>query len=136
MLLMGLIGLAALTTVMRDSQAAGAQFRKKTALYAADAGIAKVLETLRTTGTPTVTTTSLGDGTIHPHGQPTFSLDTIAADPVENLGIGGFPGMNLQLGQNGTPAYQMEMFRARVQGTSPGGGLSRIETVSGVLTAN
>jgi hypothetical protein len=42
--------------------------------------------------------------------------------------------MNLQLGQDGTPMFQMEMFRVRVQGEAPGGSLSRIEIVSGVLS--
>jgi len=136
MLLMGLIGFAALATVTRDAQVAGAQFRKKTSFYAAEGAVAKALETMRTTGTPSVPTTSLGDSTIYPHGQPTYSLDTVVPNPVESLGVGGFPGMNLQLGQNGQPMFQMQMYRVRVQGTSPGGGLSRLETVSGVLSTN
>lgn len=136
MVLMGMIGFAALSTVTRDAQVSGATYRKKLSFYAAEAGVAKTLETLRTTGTPTVTAVSLGDSTIYPHGQPTFSLDTVAPDPVTNLGMGGFPGMNLQIGQNGSPMFSMQMYRVRVQGTSPGGGLTRLETVSGVLTAN
>ena len=136
MLLMGLIGFAALATVTRDVQVAGAQFRKKASFYAAEGAVAKALESMRTTGTPAVPATSLGDSTIYPHGQPGYSLDTGAADPVESLGVGGFPGMNLQLGQNGQPMFQMQMYRVRVQGTSPGGGLSRLETVSGVLSTN
>jgi hypothetical protein len=136
MVLMGIVGFAALQTVTRDAQVAGASYRKKMSFYAAEAGIAKTLETLRTTGTPTVAAVSLGDTTIYPHGQPTYSLDTVAADPVENLGAGGYPGMNLQLGQNGNPMFSMLMYRVRVQGTSLGGGLTRLETVSGVLTTN
>jgi hypothetical protein len=30
--------------------------------------------------------------------------------------------------------FQMEMYRVRVEGTAPGGSLSRIEIVSGVLS--
>lgn len=136
LLLMGLIGFAALATVTRDTQVAGAQYRKKTAFFAAEAGVAKALETMRTTGTPTIANTNLGDGTIYPYGQPAYSVDSSSADPIESLGVGGFPGMNLQLGQDGTPMFQMEMFRVRVEGTAPGGSLSRIEIVSGVLSTN
>ncbi len=134
LLLMGLIGFAALATVTRDSQVAGAQFRKKSAFYAAEAAIAEALETMRTTGTPTVTNTNMADTTIYPYGQPSYAVDSYAADPIESLGVGGFPGMNLQLGQDGTPMFQMEMFRVRVEGTAHGGSLSRIEIVSGVLS--
>jgi hypothetical protein len=134
LLLMGLIGFAALATVTRDVQVAGAQFRKKSAFYAAEAAISKALETMRTTGTPTIPSTNLGDTGVYPHGQPVYALDTHQADPVKSLGVGGFPGMNLQLGQDGTPMFQMQMFRVRVQGTAPGGSLSRIEMVSGVLS--
>jgi hypothetical protein len=134
LLMMGLIGFAALATVTRDTQVAGAQYRKKTAFYAAEAAIAKALETMRTTGTPTVPNTNLADTTVYPHGQPSYAVDSASADPIENLGTGGFPGMNLQLGQDGTPMFQMEMYRVRVEGTAPGGSLSRIEIVSGVLS--
>jgi hypothetical protein len=136
MALMGLIGFAALSAVTQDARVAGAIYRKKLSFYAAEAGIAKTLETMRTTGAPTVPGVSLADTTAYPHGQPTYSLDTVAADPVESLGFGGFPGMNLQIGQNGGPTFQMQMYRVRVQGTSPGGGLTRLETVSGVLVTN
>jgi type II secretory pathway component PulK len=134
LVLMGLIGFAALATVTRDVQVAGAQFQKKSAFYAAEAAISRALETMRTTGTPTIAATDLGDSGVYPHGQPTYALDTLEADPVKSLGIGGFPGMNLQLGQDGSPMYQMQMFRVRVQGTASGGSLSRLEIVSGVLT--
>jgi hypothetical protein len=134
LVLMGLIGFAALATVTRDVQVAGAQYQKKSAFYAAEAAISKALETMRTTGTPAIPSTDLGDGGVYPHGQPSYSVDTIEADPVESLGVGGFPGMNLQLGQDGTPMFQMQMFRVRVQGTASGGSLSRLEIVSGVLS--
>ena len=134
LLMMGLIGFAALATVSRDSQVAGAQFRKKTAFYAAEAGVAKALETMRTTGTPTIPATHLADSTIYPYGRPSYAVDSASAEPIKHLGVGGFPGMNLQLGQDGTPMFQMEMYRVRVEGTAPGGSLSRIEIVSGVLS--
>ena len=82
------------------------------------------------------TPTQLGDTTSYPHGRPAYRLDTTAATPVESIGIGGFPGMNLQLGQNGAPQFQLEMYRIRVQGTATGGSVSRVEFATGSLVAN
>lgn len=136
LLMMGLIGFAALGTVTRDLQVTGAQFRKKVAFFAAEAGVAESLETMRNTLTPTVATTSLSDGSTYPYGQPTYGLDSSVATPIEDLGVGGFPGMNLQIGQNGAQMFQMQMYRINLQGTSAGGGLARLELVSGVLSTN
>lgn len=136
LLMMGLIGFAALGTVTRDLQVTGAQFRKKVAFFAAEAGVAEALETMRNTFMPTVATTSLSDGTTYPYGQPTYGLDSSVATPIADLGVGGFPGMNLQIGQNGTQLFQMQMYRINIQGTSAGGGLARLELVSGVLSTN
>ena len=55
---------------------------------------------------------------------------------IADLGVGGFPGMNLQIGQDGAPMFMMQMYRVNVQGTSAGGGLARIELVSGSLSTN
>ena len=136
LLLLGLFGLAALGTVTRDQQVAGFQKRKKLAFYAAEAGVAKALETLTTEFTPGVPTTQLGDSGIFPHGRPSYQLDSTAADPIESLGNGAFPGMSLNLGQGGTPTYMLSYWRIRVEGRAPGGSVARIETVSGALLAN
>lgn len=136
MVLMGLIGAAALETVSRDRQVAGYQFRKKAAFYAAEAGVSKALETLITGGTASVPTTSLGDTSMYPHGQPAYSFDGPAADAVDDLGKGAYPGMNLSLGQDGTPKFVMQMYRIRVRGTAPGGSLSKLEIATGILAAN
>jgi len=136
LLMMGLIGFAALGTVTRDLQVTGAQFRKRVAFYAAEAGISEALETMRNTFTPTVTATTLSDSTTYPYGQPTYQLDPNVAEPIADLGVGGFPGMNLQIGQDGAPMFLMQMYRINVQGTSAGGGLARLEMVSGVLSTN
>jgi hypothetical protein len=136
LLMMGLIGFAALGTVTRDLQVTGAQFRKKVAFFAAEAGVAESLQTMRLTQTPTVATTTLSDSTTYPYGQPTYGLDSSVATPIADLGIGGFPGMNLQIGQNGAQMFQMQMYRVNVEGTSAGGGLARLELVSGVLSTN
>jgi hypothetical protein len=136
LVMMGLIGFAALSTVTRDLQVTGAQYRKKASFFAAEAGVAEALQTMRNTGIPGVAAASLSDGATYPHGQPAYALDASVATPIDDLGIGGFPGMNLQVGQNGMPMFQMQMYRINVQGTSTGGGLTRLEIVSGVLSAN
>jgi hypothetical protein len=136
LLLLGLFGLAALGTVTKDQQVAGFQKRKKLAFYAAEAGVAKALETLTTAFAPSVPTTQVGDSSIFPHGRPSYQLDSSAADPIEPLGNGAFPGMSLNLGQGGTPTYMLSYWRIRVEGRAPGGSVARIETVSGSLLAN
>jgi hypothetical protein len=136
LLMIGLFGFAALSTVTRDQQVAGFQKRKKLAFYAAEAGIAKALETLTTTQTPDVPVTNLGDTTIFPHGRPSYRPDPTATDPIEPLGTGAFPGMSLNIGQGGTPTYQLSFWRIRVQGRGTGGSAARVEAVGGALLAN
>jgi hypothetical protein len=136
LLMLGLFGFAALNAVTRDQQVAGYLGRKKLAFYAAEAGVAKALETLTTNHTPTVPVTSLGDALVFPSGLPTFRPDTTAADPIQSLGTGAYPGMSLNIGQGGTATYQLSYWRIKVEGRAPGGSVARVETVSGALTAN
>ncbi len=136
LLMLGLVGLAALNTTTRDQQVAGFQNRKRIALYAADAGISDALQKLTTTQTPTLVQTSIGDTTLYPHGRPLYQLDTSVADPIEDLGTAPFPGMGLNIGQGGVPTYQMDYWRVRVEGLAAGGSRARVEAVSGALVAN
>ncbi len=136
LLMLASLAFAGLETVQRDQQVAGHLNRKRMALHAADAGIAKGMETLNLTGTPTVPTTSLGDSSLYPHGQPSYRADTSDGAAVESLGAGGVPGFNLQPTQNGTPQFQMEYYKIRVQGNAPGGSRSRVEFATGSITAN
>lgn len=136
LVLLGLVGLAALDTVQRDQQVAGFENRSTVAFFAAEAGIAKGLETLTTTQTPSVPVTSLGDGGIFPYGQPSYRPDPTLADPIDTLGTGVFPGMAINIGQGGTPTYQLRYWRIRVEGRGPGGSVARAESVAGALLAN
>jgi Tfp pilus assembly protein PilX len=136
LLMLASLGLAGLDTVQRDQQVAGFLNRKRASLHAADAGVAKAMETLNQTGIPTVPTTSLGDNTLYPYGQPGYRVDSTAASTIDGLGVGGVPGMNLQPTQNGVPAYQMQFWRVRVQGDAPGGTVSRVEFGTGSIIAN
>ena len=136
LVMLGLVGLAALNTTTRDQQVAGFQNRKRIALYAAEAGVSEALETLTTTATPAVTATTIGDSTLYPHGQPSYRPDPSVADPVEDLGSAPFPGMSLNIGQGGLPTYQLNYWRVHVEGRAPGGSQARVEAVAGALVAN
>ena len=136
LLILGLFGFAALGTVTKDQQIAGFTKRQRLAFHAAEAGIAKAMETLTTQLTPDVPSTDLGDASLFPHGRPSFRLDPSAPDPIEEIGTGSFPGMSLNLGQNGAPTFQLDYWRIRVQGRAPGGSAVRLETVAGALVAN
>jgi hypothetical protein len=136
LLMLGLVGLAALNTTTRDQQVAGFQNRKRIALYAADAGISDALQKLTTTQTPTLAQTSIGDSTLYPHGRPLYQPDPSVANPIEDLGTAPFPGMGLNIGQGGVPTYQMDYWRVRVEGLAAGGSRARVEAVSGALVAN
>ena len=136
LLLLGLFGFAALDTASKDQQIAGFAKRWREAFYAAEAGVAKALETMTTGTEPTVPSTSMGDASLFPHGQPSFQADPTVPDPIDWIGATAFPGMSLNLGQGGLPTYQMSMWRIRVQGRATGGTVARVETVAGSLVAN
>ncbi len=137
LLMLASLAVAGLETVQRDQQVSGHLNRKqRVALHAADAGLAKAMETLNQTGTPTIPTTSLADGTLYPHGQPSYQADTSNGPAVENLGAGGLSGFNLQPNANGNPQFQVEYYKIRVQGNAPGGSLARLEFATGSIVAN
>jgi hypothetical protein len=135
LVLMGLIGFAALETVTRDQQVAHFVGRKAAALYAAEAGIAQAIDTLQNEGTPSVPTTSLGDDTLYPYGKPSYKLDPDAATPVEDLGIAGVEGMNLAIGSGG-PTFIMKYYRVRVEGEALGGSTSKLEVAAGLMVGS
>jgi len=136
LLLLGLIGFAALDTVTRDQQVAGFQNRKKIAFFAAEAGLAEAFGTFTTNGAPSVTATSLGDSTLYPYGQPSYRADPSVADPLKPIGTAAMPLSSANLGQGGVPTYQISFWKIRVQGDAPGNSMSRVEAVAGALVAN
>ena len=140
LLLLGLIGVAALNTVSRDQQVAGLQNRKRIALYAAEAGISDALAQSITDVSidPVVPAAAqpLGDATIYPHGLPSFRADPTVADATENLGTRAMQNMTLNIGQGGSPQFLNEFWRIRVQGQAPGGTIARIEAVSARIVSN
>jgi Tfp pilus assembly protein PilX len=136
MVLMGLIGIAALDAVTRDGQVAGYLNRKKAAFFAAEAGVAEALQTLNIDLAPNVGSTTLGDTSLYPHGRPSYRPDPTVTDPIENIGSGAASGMNLAIGQGGAAAFQISYWRVNIQGDAPGGTVARIEIESGSLFAN
>ena len=136
LLMLASLGFAAMNVVQGDQMVAGYLSRKKMSLHAADAAVAKAMETLQQNGTPTIPNTNLGDTSLYSYGQPSYAVDSSAATPVENLGVGGLQGMNLSIGQNGQITYQVQYWKVRVQGNAPGGTVSRVEFVTGTLLAN
>ena len=140
LLMLGLVGVAALQTVSRDQQVAGLQNRKKIALYAAEAGIAAALAQSITNPNvdPVVPAAAqtLGDAGLYPHGLPSFRADPTVADATENLGTRAMNKMSLNIGQGGTSSFQNEFWRIRVQGQAPGGTIARIEAVTSRIISN
>ncbi len=140
LLMLGLVGVAALQTVSRDQQVAGLQNRKKIALYAAEAGVADALEQSITNVNvdPVVPAAAqpLGDAAIYPHGLPSFRADPTVADATENLGTRAMKNMKLNIGQGGSTQFVNEFWRIRVQGQAPGGTIARIEAVSARVVTN
>lgn len=130
LVLMGLVGLAALDSATRDRQTAGLQSRARSAFYAADAGFAAGLNLVRTadarTVKPAMAATSLGDSSTYAvyGGRPSYQGDPSAADPVAYVMDGGCAeGMSLQM-----PCQFVEtLWRIQVQGTTAGGNLARVD---------
>jgi len=135
MVALAFLGMSTLASVMSDQQISGFQARSRVAFHAAEAGLATVMGGLNGAGTPVINTASLGDAVIYPNGQPGYGPDPAVATPIEDLGAVGASGMNLRIG-NGGPRYQVQYWKMNVQGTAPGGSVSRVEVAAGVLRGN
>jgi len=137
LLMLASIGLASLNVVQGDQQVAGYLNRKAVALHAADAAISRALDTMAVNGTPTVPTSSMGDTTLYPNGQPSYRTDPTTANPIAKAGTGGLSGYGLTGGQGGSGAqFGVQYWRIRVQGEAPGGSIARVEVVTGAMIAN
>jgi len=136
LLLVASLGLSALNVVETDQRVAGYLNRKRISLYAADAGVARAMETLQNNGTPSVPSTPVGDTSVFPHGAPSYSTDTSVATPIESIGVSALGGMNLKIQDNNQATFQLEYWRVSVQGDAPGETVSRVEFVTGKLLAN
>ncbi len=129
------LGMSTLETVMHDRQSSGFHARKTAAFHAADAGIATVHAQVDGVSAPVIPNALLGDAGLYPHGQPSFGPDPNSTAPVLDLGAVAARGMNLRI-TGGGPRYQVQYWRFQVQGTAPGGSVSRVELAAGVLRGN
>ena len=137
LVLMGLIGMAALDTMTKDRQVAGFQNRARMAFYAADAGVATGLNLVRTAAnraaTPALPVTTLGDAVIYPYGQPAFTGDPLVANPVVYSKDGGpVQGMNLQV----PVQFVNTLWDIRVEGQTSDGGRSHLEAMATKMLDN
>lgn len=129
LVLVSALAISSLETVMRDQQISSVQARKRLALQAAEAGVAAAQgEVSSGVLIPSINLTQLGDTATYPLGRPTYGPDTSGEPPVTNLGAQAASGMNLRIDGNGAPKFQVQLWRIRVEGTEPGGIISRIET--------
>jgi PilX N-terminal len=131
LVLLGVMGIAALDMAMRDQQVAGFQNRSRLAFYAAEAGLAQgrdlLLGVASSDDTPPLPATSLGDTTIYPYGQPSFRGDPAFADPIRSIGTSLYTeGVNLR---GGRPLLLQTFWQINAMGQTPGGATSRVEAV-------
>jgi len=137
LVLMGLIGIAALDTMTKDRQVAGFQNRARLAFYAADAGVNTGLSLVLNAGNrsakPPLPLTALGDVVIYPNGQPSFTGDPLVANPISYSKDGGpVQGMNLQV----PVQFVNTLWDIRVEGRTPDGGRSHLEAMATKMLDN
>jgi hypothetical protein len=136
MVMMAIIGFAALEAVTRDQRVSGFLKRKKIAFFAAEAGVTAALYGLRLNDDPTFTQASVGSSSWFANGLPTYSMDTSGGASSSDLGLGALPGMNLQIGQNNAPKFTIRYWEVNVKGEAFGGTVSRIQFASGTIEAH
>jgi len=139
LVLMGMIGLAALDTVSQDRQIAGFQTRARAAFYAAEAGLGTSKNLVRTAGErtdlPGLTATNLGDTATYAYGRPSFSGDPDFADPIRYVrdGTPWAQGGDLRVGKQ---RLVHTLWQANVQGQTPDGANERLEAMLSKLLAS
>jgi hypothetical protein len=138
LVLLTVMGLAALETVQRDQQVAGFQNRSRLAFYAAEAGVADAKNRLRDVWTDTATVdfpddtapVYLGDASLFPFGRPRYFADPAATEGVEFLDAGA-PSMGGGGDQRLGGSQRINtLWRIRVAGQTPEGATSRLEVVA------
>lgn len=138
LVLLGIIGLAALDTVQSDQQVAGFQNRSRMAFYAAEAGVADAKNRLRDVWSTDATVAfpddsapvMMGDTAQFPTGQPSYYADPLAAAGIEYMNAGApsvAGGHDQRLGGS---SRVNTLWRIRVEGNAPGGSTSRLEVVA------
>ncbi len=138
LVLLSVLGLAALDTVQRDQQVAGFQNRSRVAFYAAEAGVADAKNRLRDVWTDTATVdfpdepnaVLLGDPALFPLGRPSYYADPDAPQGVEFLDAGA-PSLGGGGDQRLDGSRRINtLWRIRVAGQTPDGARARLEVVA------
>ncbi len=132
--LMAIIGFAAMNTVMRDRQVAGNRSLTQSALYAADAGIADGLETLRTTViTNAVTAGDCLSATIPNVNLPnntSYGPDPNATNQICMVALDAqCAGLGTSINQ-GQPIYLLTYWDIRTEGQAPGGARAAVQATA------
>lgn len=146
LVLMGLIGIAAMETVTQDRRVAGFQTQSKMALYAAEAALSDAKE--RMTTNPNAYTpgglipfpacagaTLFGDPVVYTNapylGQPSYCADpNIGLNPPIQW-LASMP-VSISVTQD-EPKEVYWLYRIRVQGQGPAGQTARVDTVAGAF---
>lgn len=138
LVLITVMGFAALDTVTRDQQVAGFQNRSRLAFYAAEAGVAEAKNALRaifstdqTVAFPDETgPVAIGDTALFPSGQPVYYGDPAATGG----GVVNVPGSTLSIvGEDariGEEGFENTLWRIRVVGSTPDGVTSRLDVLA------
>ncbi len=133
LVLMGLIGMAALQTVSQDRQVAGYQNRARLALYASDATVSGAMMQLASgpqncPGTLVLATGTLGDSTAYPYGQPSYGPDPEVATPLKCVGVGPpDPNLGIRLNVGGSAKFVSQFWELHGLGKTADGSAARVE---------
>lgn len=135
LVLLGMIGIAAMDASRADQQVAGFSKRSQLAFYAAEAGIAQGRSILLTVAssddTPPLPGANLGDAVMFPNGQPSFQADPTEANPIKSVGTTLYTeGANLRAGR---PMLLQVYWQINAQGQTPDGATARLESVISTL---
>jgi hypothetical protein len=132
LVLMGMVGLAALETVTQDRTIAGFQSRARAAFYAGEAGLGTGKNLVRTAGDrpvkPAMAMTSLGDASAYPYGQPSFQGDPDFPDPVRYVrdGTPWAQGGDIRVGKQ---KLVHTLWQVNVEGDTTDGATARLEAM-------
>jgi hypothetical protein len=138
LVLLGIVGLAALDTVARDQQVAGFQNRSRLAFYAAEAGVADAKNRLRdvwstqdTVAFPgQATPVEMGDTAMFPYGRPSYYADPSAPAGIQYMNADAPSSSSGHKANLGGSQRVNTLWRIRVEGSAPGGTTTRLEVVA------
>jgi hypothetical protein len=137
LVLLGVIGLAALDTVTRDQQVAGFQNRSRIAFYAAEAGVADAKNRLRQVWTvdqtvafpDEATAVAIGDTGSFPFGRPVYYGDPSVPAAIR-WAESGMPDCEGNDCRQGGSMRVNTLWQIRVAGRANDGATSLIEVMA------